>query len=587
MKRILLILALALLLTGCADRAVEDTTQTQPVTTVVTEPTGLYDPTSAVEQQTGGAVRAYPLDTQNYTDMAVLDDDLVLISEQAELTVLEGELCQPLQTLVTGATAPVVCHAGASYYLESSREVVLLDTALEEVRTVQMPEDILGRPVVDIPTEEIYYCTAGAVRALNIQTGLSRLVKEHSYEELTLTGCWLNATVLGCGIGENRFMYISCQTGQVLHEGQSLQLFRTLGDSWFVQRMDGVTCQRIFNTPEGELKQLNVNGSAEAVLSLQSVVTADTDEEGKLQLSLYSLQSGLRTAAIAIDGLSVPQGILEKNGNIWFMCSDGLYCWNPQLSAVTEETVYTGTLFTAQAPDENGLADCENRASVLKKHYGVRFRIGEDCLKETGGHTFVLEHQVSAINQVMDELEPVFEMFPEYFLYGTVDSGWLRLCIVRSIDGQQTYTQYWANNDCYIVICPGVDVKEAFLWGLGYAVDAHVIGNSRDLDDWNSYNPEGFAYTYDNATEITDRQYLEGENRAFIDEASMRYPTEDRARIFYYAMQPDSGELFASGYMQAKLKRFCQGIREAYGLEKKSETYPWEQYLTESLAYTK
>ena len=36
--------------------------------------------------------------------------------------------------------------------------------------------------------------------------------------------------------------------------------------------------------------------------------------------------------------------------------------------------------------------------------------------------------------------------------------------------------------------------------------------------------------------------------------------------------------------MQAKLKRICQGIREAYGYEKNGKTYRWEQYLNVSLA---
>jgi hypothetical protein len=44
--------------------------------------------------------------------------------------------------------------------------------------------------------------------------------------------------------------------------------------------------------------------------------------------------------------------------------------------------------------------------------------------------------------------------------------------------------------------------------------------------------------------------------------------------------------MFASAIMQEKLLRVCTGIREAYGLEKKTDTYVWEQYLKTSLAYT-
>jgi hypothetical protein len=39
--------------------------------------------------------------------------------------------------------------------------------------------------------------------------------------------------------------------------------------------------------------------------------------------------------------------------------------------------------------------------------------------------------------------------------------------------------------------------------------------------------------------------------------------------------------------MQAKLKRMCQGIREAYGYERDGNTYHWEQYLNISLANSK
>jgi hypothetical protein len=31
----------------------------------------------------------------------------------------------------------------------------------------------------------------------------------------------------------------------------------------------------------------------------------------------------------------------------------------------------------------------------------------------------------------------------------------------------------------------------------------------------------------------------------------------------------------------------CKAIRDAWGLERKTETYPWEQYLEKSIAYKK
>lgn len=60
----------------------------------------------------------------------------------------------------------------------------------------------------------------------------------------------------------------------------------------------------------------------------------------------------------------------------------------------------------------------------------------------------------------------------------------------------------------------------------------------------------------------------------------MTFPKEDRARIFENAMLPGNAELFASQTMQRKLRAVCESIRDAYGLRKWEETFPWEQYLT-------
>ena len=52
-------------------------------------------------------------------------------------------------------------------------------------------------------------------------------------------------------------------------------------------------------------------------------------------------------------------------------------------------------------------------------------------------------------------------------------------------------------------------------------------------------------------------------------------------------MTPGNESYFRSEVMQAKLMQICIGLREAFGLKKSGETFLWEQYLKESLAYTK
>ena len=65
----------------------------------------------------------------------------------------------------------------------------------------------------------------------------------------------------------------------------------------------------------------------------------------------------------------------------------------------------------------------------------------------------------------------------------------------------------------------------------------------------------------------------------------MTSAVEDRCSIFCNAMLPDNVELFQSEAMQKKLLLLCEAIRDAWNLKWKTAVYPWEQYLTQSIAY--
>ena len=54
-----------------------------------------------------------------------------------------------------------------------------------------------------------------------------------------------------------------------------------------------------------------------------------------------------------------------------------------------------------------------------------------------------------------------------------------------------------------------------------------------------------------------------------------------------YAMLDGQEDLFRSAPMQAKLRKLCLGIREAFHLEAEPVVYRWEQYLNAPLASTK
>ena len=157
----------------------------------------------------------------------------------------------------------------------------------------------------------------------------------------------------------------------------------------------------------------------------------------------------------------------------------------------------------------------------------------------------------------------------------------IRICIVRDIGGERISGYHWHDGDPFIILSVGMDIEQAFLDAFSYILDIHVLGNSSVADSWEALNPEGFTY----GTENTVLAFLEGTTRAFADRKGMQSVTDDRATVFYQAMLTDNAETFQSESMQAKLRMLCQAIRDAWRLEQSTESFIWEQYLNEPLAY--
>lgn len=600
MKRLILILLIVLLLTGCTAEEPPQTSEsaTVPSTTEYVDP-GLYEPGSAVEQQTGGAVRAYPLEHGNYIWMTAMKNKLLLASdgEQTELTVLSGEKCTISSSgsvaadFTAGNASCQITNMGFCYYSEVTNEVIYLDQQLRQIDKVALPEGAAAKVLVDPKTDEIYYSIQNEIRALDPDTGISRLIRQQSCQSQKLLALYFDGGMLSCHVtdleGRQSTVYLSTQTGETMSTDQAMYALHTYESNYFALRMDGIVRQQIFgSTQDGITAQnLNVQDQLEPALPLGGVVSWTADETG-LNLGFYDLAAGKRTAAVTLPGVGEPV-VMTVSGNLLWILVKGeqrqvLYSWDMSLSAVADETVYTGPLYTNASQDEAGLQQCQARVDALNKEHGLAIRILEDAVKEPGDYKLETEYQTAAINRCLDDLEPVLEQFPENFLYKSVNKR-IRICIVRSISGDLPGVHYWLEDDSFIVLTPGADIREEFLRAVGYVISTNVLGNSPILDGWTALNPQDFTYGETGGFE----QYLAGETMAFADAASMQSITEDRSRLFWYAMKEDNAQMFRSEAMQAKLLLLCQGIRDAWRLERKTDVYPWEQYLKESIAYVK
>jgi len=595
-KRVLITaMTTAILLVGCAANTAEESVQTTIATTAPTEDPSWYVENSEIETQTHGIVQMYELDG-TYTDVTVVGDSIVLADNYGTtyLAALDTDTGAPVGSVRIGKNIALgdgglqPTYNGIGYYDQNRQQAVILNAQLQEIQRIDMPEDMTGQPVFAAGGSELFYCAGKEIRALDIDLGITRLVKTLAYQEQSLLGSYFYGELLACAVtdqlGDQYTVYISAKTGQTVAQDNGLHTIYSTKNAYLGLRTDGVVEQFVvgnYNEPAQQLHAANGESVYPAV-SLNGVVGWKEDQEGNVQLSLYDVKSGMRTGAIALTGLDTPLAACADDEAVWFITTDkatsvqSLYRWVPSKSTVLESRVYTSSVFTAESPNITGLEQCESRAKTLGSEHGVDIRVWERAVRNPGDYILEAEYQTEAIDACLDQLESVLSVFPDSFLYRSVKNQ-IRICIVRSISGDVNGAQYWYNGDAYIVLTPKADVWEELVSGIGYIVNSHTMGKSPIMDAWNGLNPEGFEYG------TPDESYLEGDDRAFADLQSMQSVTDDRSHLFLYAITEGNEELFRSAIMQAKLRMLCQGIRDAWRWEKKTETYPWEQYLNEPI----
>lgn len=596
MKRLMILLLALLLLTGCkAQQEVllegEDTAPAEVV--------NLYIANSSVEQQTNGAVKVFVPEKANYIGMDTINGNVVLVSDLSKLTLMDAETGDQGTSIKVGETISceetdfTVSQHGISYYRDDGQELVFLNAGLQQEAKVEIPEGISGHPCVSHTNQEVYYTKDKEVRALHMQTGISRLVKSQVCQSIELMASHLDGTMLACKVideqGQESMIYIDSATGQTLDDVNQLTGIQTSGDHYLVSRKEGIVTQQIFGVLGGEAQTYTVDAPLTAAFQLGGGYHWYM-EEGALVMDFYDFRSGVHSAHAKMVGVDEPISVAADDKYIWILAMEGdramLYRWDISASATGKLYSHVQPLYTRTDPDEEGLKQCAQRALEMQETYGIQFHVGKDALTVTGGYELTDEYLVPALTEMLNRIEAVMGKLPKGFLQESLVKGQMHISLVRAIAGDKEMVQFYENGDAYVLLQVSEKIEENFLHGVAYIIDSHVLGNSRDYDDWKKWNPDDFDYDYNYYLYANreDSPYLSEENRAFADSYGMTFPHEDRCRIFVHAMMDGNREIFTTEAMQAKLKRVCQGIREAYGYERDGNTYAWEQYLDISLA---
>ena len=621
MKRWMLwLLILALALCGCSREKPNGTTQgTYPSdpTQQPTNPTvSLYVSDSDLQQQTDGAVQAFSCMGGEIIGIDNMGSDMVVFTYDGEKTTITR--LSPSEGIVKAQTQRnglIVCNDGSAdatenklaYYDADYNCYVLLDGAFHELDRVPLAEGMTGRPVVSQDLTTAYYCTGTEIRGMDMHSKIPRLVSMLNLQKLELEGILMDDTVLRCAVtdadGKQYTAFYSAQDGRSLGKDTSLTQIESWQSNYLLRRMDATVEEILIGGTETELKSFTMADANHQLHVLPKLGAAI--EIGTAGLTVYELTEGKALGAVTLPDhytLSMPKE--DPNGQyIWFCAADDqtgenwLCRWEYE-SAGADAVVRTGVRYTAQAPDVDGLAECELLAQEIGKKYYVEILLNTETVAPSN-YTFVPEYQVSAYQHALQALDTAMARFPENFFYviGTSsEARKLKISLVRQLVPNQYDVpeadgglQYWIANSAYIALEVGPDVERNFYHELCRAMDTYVYANTAQYDLWPTKNPEGFQYdgNYNVYHTHEGSPYLEGENRAFIDAYSMTYAHEDRATVMEYAMLDGCEEYFQSEIMQDKLTVLCRAIRRAFGWRYYEGTFPWEQYLAESQAYVK
>lgn len=626
MKRLILpLLLLCLLLSACGNQPQEE--QTQPQDNIQgespTEPGGSYLPESEMELATDGAVRAYPLSIPNVYAIAQMGDHVLVFSgqETTTLTRLSGDNLYVTASAQVGFLLQAedaciqISDKGVTYYDPDANQIVVLDAVLAETGRIDLPEGILGEPVLSSDRKQVFYCTAEGMRCLTRETGISQLLKQMSYPQQRVVGLLMENSVVHCVIadedGREKSVFLSATTGQTLYEGEADWQVTGYENSYFAVIPGGMMCDYVFGTGDGETQTLVAADYTRPGVFLPEtmgfVTYGTSPDSGECALDYYDLTTGSRQAQLTLPGVGEPEKIVGRPGfsQVYLLCRNDsgavVYRWDLAASGVTDESDYSQGYYTLKNPDADGYAQCQALADSIYENHGVRVLFGQAAVEaQPWNYDLAGEHHVPVLLQELQQLEQLLAAYPAGFLKAaaqSTDSGVITICLVRSITasaesgetGSVQGLQFRDGTDIYVALAAGSVSPGNLYHQMYYALETRLLSNSNECYDWDDLNPKKFEYDYDaeKNAQRDPEQYLGEEDRYFIDVASMNSPSADRATILEYAMQPGNESYFQSPYMQKKLRALCKGLREAYGLENSTEVFLWEQYLEKPLAKNK
>ncbi len=569
MRKLLGLLVLVLLC-GCTGPA----SQTPPATSSPTVPTVPELP--ATEKLVLG------LHIEGLSAMG----DVLLAFEEDKLTVLQGEHLTPgpvayIPNLPMPDSGMIqIKDTGVAYFDRETQSVVYLDVALRENGRVELKEAIIGPAYLTPDWSRLFYCKTDGLWEWNLSTGLTRLIRAQE-GFIGVVGGLLNGEVLQCTHENGKTVCILAENGKMTDILQEDDILIGSGGFYVLRR----EAEYIFGFGYEQSQSFTPAGKGE-VYFLPEMGGAVQLTDGRMEF--YDLKTGKRLASTG----QIPDAkVLTAGENVLWLYIDGsLFRWTLSRSLTEDDYTYTAPRYSLADPDDEGLAALKTQAQDLGVQYGVDILFYTDVIGlEPWDYSFSAAFDVESLKNALSELEQALAAFPtDFFTKATAWTGsTVKLLLVDGIYGGPVHADfesapgvYYVEDDVvYIALTVQEDLKQNFYHQVGHLMETPILTFSTAYYEWHTLNPGSFQYDndYEKNQNRTDEQYLQEGKRYFVSMYSMSFAMEDRCTIFEAACMPGNEELFQSKFIQAKLRRICNGMRTVFELPEGE--YLWEQYL--------
>lgn len=583
MKKLIPFLFALLLLLGCSKN---------------TTPTHSTASSSGTKPTNNDMLLEYPLPSAGYTEIVPTENDLFLLTDIDKGTSVE---VFSLRSRTVSTTFIVPCSVSQKagtlqfgsdsviYYDLDEDSIVLLNSMYETCKSFHIPNDHLGNLIISPNMQDIYYTAKNGIFVYNFQTEITKQLK--AQDGLVLEESIFGGKVLKCFDNKNNICYFYTSDGHSFTLPEDTTIFSTSGDAYLAEienPWEQFFAAGFLDRPAYEI---NNNSDAYSVVAGLGAIVATDYNPGATTISVYDIQTGSQLANYPLNSSKAVFGFEwhEKLQRLLYFTSTKfdkytLCMLDLQQTESTTSDGITIPYYSSQNPDLEGIAQCREIAQELSSTYNVDIQLSPDFHSISNGCRFQNEYRSVPYRSALDILSSALEKIRALDLglaAKNTPSKQIHIGLFHKVINDRVsidHGYFWNQGDFYIALSNETNIEVQLYHALGVFLESRINSIGSYFDDWEDYNPYGFAYLpyFDIQSEVLPDYYSD---ECFISKLSIISPTEDRAEIFRAALNPENKSKFKSYNLHKKLSLFCDGLNELFDLDPYEVDYPWDDCL--------